>query len=1370
MKTLGIDLGTNSIGLALREENDFEWFGVYTFKKGVGEGKAGEFSFAAERTKHRSTRRLYNARRYRKWGTLKVLIENNYCPLTIEELNNWKHYKKNVGRVFPINNKQFDNWIKLDFNNDDIPDYTSPYQLRRELITKKLDASQKNRYKLGRALYHIAQRRGFKSNRKKGANEESKIYEGRKEYAQLIEDNGSLGAAFAHLEGNKVRVRNRYTLRKDYLDEVEKIIAFQELKPSFKEEIIKAIFYQRPLRSQKGLVGKCTLEKSKYRCPISHPRFEAYRAWSFINNIKYKLSDNEKFEPIPLGLKQKLYEDVFFRKSKQNFKFRDIRKYLIKNERANWILNYKPKLDDTNVAGCPVSARLKAVFGEKWETICIKTNQPDKKGVNKSTEYGINDLWHILFSFEDEEAFEEFLIKKIDLNEPQIHELLTLFRNFPVGYANLSLKAINNILPFLEEGLIYTEAVMLAKIPELIGKDLFNHNKDVIINAVKDVIQENRKEKNVVSITNNLISKYKVLPFEEKFAYKDTSYQLEKTDRDEIMQASEKFFGKSRWQKKDDSFKNIVVEQVANKYQEFFSNSKREYFKLPQLLDQLKDFLTGNFNIDEKEANKLYHPSQIDIYPKTEGKIYLDSPKTAAFKNPMAYKALYHLRDVINYLIKIGKIDSETKIVVELARELNDKNKRAAIETYQRRREIENTEFAKAISELVKDNDFKGNASPDNKTDIDKFRLWTEQIENIEDAMKEISASKDEIKKYRLWKEQNARCFYTGRTINLTDLFNTNVIDFEHTIPRSKSFDNSLANLTVCYADYNRNIKQNRIPTELENYEDDWNGYSAIKPRLNGWIQKVEDLEKQIDFWKFKSKLAKDKESKDYAIRQKHLRYFEFNYWKNKVDRFTRKDIPQGFVNSQLTDTQIITKYAFHYLKTVFNRVDVQKGAVTAEFRKIYKIQEKDEEKSRAKHHHHAIDAAVLTLIPNSAKREEILKKAFKFIENSNGQYHEKPFPGFNFQLLKDIEKDILINNLAEKDKILPQGKRIVRKRGRVAWLRDKNQNLLLDKNGNKIPKIAQGESIRGQLHEETFYGKIRLAKRNKNDRILRDEEGKIILSDEYWVVKRELMNNLKISNGNIKDEVIDKHLKCHIESQLKKGVEIHNISDFDGNKIRHIRIRAKAGRGFLSAKSVYALKEQTYKSNHKHKQDYFIKTGDNYAFALYVDSNDFDKANKKIMPINLFEVSKIKSSSETKNINDFFEKTMEIGRGKIKTTAKLYHIFQTGQKVLFYKNSKEELKELGGRISDRLYYVKTLFNAEDGRIQFQYHLEARNDEQLTKDYPKDTFGLRGKNGFSIFSTDTIHPRLLLSPSNLTCIIERKDFTISLDGRISFLF
>ena len=178
-KVLGIDLGTNSIGAALRVGDEFQWMGVKTFKKGVGNSKSGEFSLAAERTKHRSQRRLYNARRYRKWETLKVLINAGFCPLSIKELNKWKKYQKGKGREYPIHNENFNNWIKLSFKGHNKPDFSSPYQLRRLLIKRNLDVDDKlTRYMIGRAFYHIAQRRGFKSSRKHGVNDKTAVYEG----------------------------------------------------------------------------------------------------------------------------------------------------------------------------------------------------------------------------------------------------------------------------------------------------------------------------------------------------------------------------------------------------------------------------------------------------------------------------------------------------------------------------------------------------------------------------------------------------------------------------------------------------------------------------------------------------------------------------------------------------------------------------------------------------------------------------------------------------------------------------------------------------------------------------------------------------------------------------------------------------------------------------------------------------------------------------------------------------------------------------------------------------------------------------------------------------------------------------------------
>src|ERR1700689_3541013 len=108
-KILGLDLGTNSIGWAIRDltesTNQIIDKGVLTFEKGVGEGKSGEFPLVQKRTESRQKRRNYQAEKYRKWELLTFLIERKMCPLTIHEVNEWRKYKKGVGRIYPQTEK-----------------------------------------------------------------------------------------------------------------------------------------------------------------------------------------------------------------------------------------------------------------------------------------------------------------------------------------------------------------------------------------------------------------------------------------------------------------------------------------------------------------------------------------------------------------------------------------------------------------------------------------------------------------------------------------------------------------------------------------------------------------------------------------------------------------------------------------------------------------------------------------------------------------------------------------------------------------------------------------------------------------------------------------------------------------------------------------------------------------------------------------------------------------------------------------------------------------------------------------------------------------------------------------------------------------
>ncbi|MBS1653083.1 MAG: hypothetical protein JSU07_13840 [Bacteroidetes bacterium] len=1447
-KIFGLDLGTNSIGWALRNldatKNQIEKFGVLTFNKGVGVGKTGEYSYAAERTKKRSTRRLYQARKYRLWATLEILINEGYCPLTIEDLNKWRRYDKeearknnNAGRVYPVWNLAFDAWIKLDFNNDGNPDYTSPYQLRKELAETKLDfgtdknnltdEQKVNRFKLGRALYHIAQRRGFKSSRK-GADDtkekeiendvvdenvttlqksEQKKTNKLKELFPDYDPSVPIGVFLANKENQGIRVRldiTQHLVRENYKDEIKFIFQIQCLKfedalysklvESGKNKNDGSIFYKRPLRSQKGLIGKCTLEPNKYRAPISHPSFETFRAWAFLNNIKYK--ENNAWQQLPLELKQEIYNELFFRKSKGYFPFSEINTFL-KKKGKSWELNYKPK---TTVTACPVSARLRDIFGDGYLSVQIKKDKKSKSGKDY---YDIEDIWHVLFSYEDQEYVAEFAESKLKLESEKVKQFVIAWNACPVGYGMLSLNAINKINVFLQKGLIYTEAVLLANLPEVIGKELWQENEQLLLDSIGSVIAENRQQKSILNIVNSLVSKHKNTEITERIGFRNNDYQLDESDLKDIETAIEEQFGKSKWESFTGEEKNIISTTVKDCYQSYFSkqgivrdsgseerlvtvlsNNKKYYktetgyYRLPKLIDTLKEFLQDNFeHLDNAKLSKIYHPSEINIYPPAkpdkDGVLKLGSPKTGSFKNPMAMRTLHELRRLMNYMIETKQIDSETRIVVEVARELNDANKRWAIEAWQRQREAENQEFAEAIKQLLnkKDND---KISDD---DIDKVRLFYEQ--NTEQTLPEVvemeedekgkkkkkkSTDKDEvvrwsghgkklIDKYRLWKEQGYQCLYTGKFIKLSDLFNENVIDFEHTLPRSKSFDNSLANLTVCFADYNRTIKQNQIPTKLLNYniEYDFGGSvgkcTAIKPRLDAWKDKVERIKQQIDFWKTKSKKASDKNWKDDAIRQRHLWQMELDYWQNKLDRFTITEITSGFKNSQKVDTQLISKYAFHYLKTYFDKVDVQKGSITAEFRKIYGLQVADEKKDRSKHSHHAKDAAVLTLIPVAAKRDEILGKYYEAKEkNPKATFADEPYKGFKREFVWGIDDNVLINNITNNQELTP-AKRKIRKRGKEVIIDGKN-------------RWATGDCIRGQLHQETFYGAIRPAQKGEKGNLLKDENGKFVQEEKVKYVVRVPFQYKKDTNtpgfktlDEIKKQVVDEGLKTQIEKQVneagglkeafEKGIYLLDKNGKPhGNKIRHIRVWA-------SVTEPLAIKKQTNLSDKEYKQHYWASNGANSFFAIYKGENkkDFDFRN-------LFNTAKIMSINSVKNPTELFEPSITITKGKNSTVLSLAYVLEKGMKVIFKKDN-EDFKNLSQNDVLKRLYVYTNFE-KDGRLNFQYHLEARNKIEETYSESEIDFG-------------NPKPTLRFSYAKYDFAVEGYDFEIKMDGTIEWI-
>lgn len=1208
-KVLGLDLGTNSIGWAVIERNEntckLLYNGVEIFQEGVAREKGNEIPMVKARTDARALRRHYFHRRLRKIELLKVLVENNMCPpLTEEQIKAWKNQK-----IYPC----VDDFIAWQRTNDN--ENNNPYRDRYIAINEVLDLSlQHDRYLLGRAFYHLAQRRGFLSNRKDMTNEDESgiVKSGISSLTEEMKNAGCryIGEYFYKLYQSGEKIRGKYTSRNEHCRaEFNAICKRQNLSAELIEVLNRAIFFQRPLKSQKGIVGKCTFESKKSRCPISHPRYEEFRMLSFINNIKIKtLNENRRLNAQEIDS----IIPLFLRKSKPQFKFEEIAKTIAgKKENYGYIddkkdvayrFNYKM---DTVVSGCPMIAAFKSVWDNDWlDEICSCYI----KGIGKSRNEIINDIWHVLFSFDSDDKLRSWLKTNLQLDEANADKLITI----PQGYASLSLNAIDKILPFLRKGYRYDEAVFVANLKYLFCSDI-----------VENTERYNELCRSVLRIVND--------------------------------------------------FEPIVIDG-----------------KRLNTGDRVKRYLRDVDGVIFSRIDKLYHPSMIEAYPKASqnenGELLLGSPRISSVRNPMAMRALFRLRALINTLLREGKIDPSTKINIEFARELNDANKRKAIEEYQREREAENKRYAEEIKKLY-----------------------------AKESGVDITPSDDDILKYRLWMEQKHICIYTQKTIGITEFLGANPkYDIEHTIPRSRYGDNSVANKTLCDCRFNREIKCAQLPTQLSNYPEIINCIESL-----GWYERIRDLSAQIERTK---RSYSTKEAKDKAIQRRHKLKMHLDYWQSKLDRFTMKEIPTGFSNRQGADIGVIGRYARLYLNSVFDKIYVIKGATTAEFRKMWGIQDEYVKKERVNHSHHCIDAVVIACIGKS----EYEKWAQYNVDVERYEWNhehrpafEKPWPTFT-EDLKNLPQSLFVPH-HHPDNMPKQTRKILRKRG------------VIQTNSNGHPIYQQGDSARCSLHLQTFYGAI---KRN----------------DKTKYVVRKPLNQLSGADvENIVDEAVKQKIRQAID---RKGFKEAITGDIWMNEEKRILIK-KVRIYVPSVVSPINLKKHRDLSSKNYKQHYHVANDRNYCMAIYEGTDRNGKPKRSYEIVNNLEAAKyFKQSSR----NELMPELLPLSD---KDDYALKWVLKVGTMVLLYEKSADELKECNdSELVRRLYKVVGINTNPTGRgygvIKLRYHQEARSSSEF-----------KSKNGAWKINEE-LRCAITLLHTQFNAYVEGVDFDISITGKITF--
>jgi CRISPR-associated endonuclease Csn1 len=477
-KILGLDLGSSSIGWALIQEDKNETsicdLGVRAIpldtdeKNGFNQGKG--ISKNQNRTAARTARKTLNRYQLRR-KALRIQLEKMQMMPSTE--------------LWQLSSLEL-------------------YKLRSNAVKNPISLQE-----LGRVWLHMNQKRGYKSP-SKGYSEDKKetayVAEVMNKYNKLKKANLTIGQYFYNELNNSLigsshfttyRIKDQIFPRQAYLEEFEAIWETQSkahpniLTKEFKEIIQNAIiFYQRPLKSQKGLVSVCEFEGMERRikttrgeksvfigpkvAPRSNPLFQVVKVWETIHNIRLKNKRGVELE-ITLDNKKRIFDYLH---TNENLTYSELIKILnvSKTEYAG------NKQLVKGIQGNATYIAISNILGEghpllqfelnidlfDQEVSHLDRNTGEVLGNNKLKI--LNDsiekqplyiLWHTLYSIKDETECFNALKKNFNIDDHHANLLSKIDFN-RLGYGNRSVKAMRKIYPYLAEGFDYSTAASFA--------------------------------------------------------------------------------------------------------------------------------------------------------------------------------------------------------------------------------------------------------------------------------------------------------------------------------------------------------------------------------------------------------------------------------------------------------------------------------------------------------------------------------------------------------------------------------------------------------------------------------------------------------------------------------------------------------------------------------------------------------------------------------------------------------------------------------------------------------------------------------------------------------------------------------------------
>lgn len=444
--SLGLDIGTTSCGWSVinLDKKRIEDLGVRIFE-GAENPKNGH-SLAEPRREKRGMRKRLHRRRIRLNFLKQFFIQQKI-----------------------LSNQQIESLLAPHKNQID------PYAVREKALSEKITPEE-----LFIALYHIAKRRGYKSNSRAessgDADENKKTLSAITANQVFLKEYQTVGEALNHAEKFKSHKRNKpndYSnsfARADFEDEIKKILNKQsEFYPVLNEEKIQELLYsenfgvlfQRRFMTPElieKMRGKCQFEKDKPRAQRASYSFELFRLASDLVHLTYNMGNKLTIDEIAACIEKAKELSVL--------KYSHIQKILAEDVEDEINFDYIRGLKRKDLIKDEAEAKKKALeqkFGELKFYHAIKKALKDQPAEWKDIESNIelfDNIGFVLTANKEDDSVREEL-KKLGLKPSVINGISNIKQSF-AGFGHLSLKALRKITPFILQGETYDKAVVDA--------------------------------------------------------------------------------------------------------------------------------------------------------------------------------------------------------------------------------------------------------------------------------------------------------------------------------------------------------------------------------------------------------------------------------------------------------------------------------------------------------------------------------------------------------------------------------------------------------------------------------------------------------------------------------------------------------------------------------------------------------------------------------------------------------------------------------------------------------------------------------------------------------------------------------------------